>query len=54
MFEIPFKKRLQQFFCKHNYFPVSVTGDYIEIGSEKKEKVVVYKCRECDHVQIIR
>lgn len=54
MFEIPLKKRLQQFFCKHNYFPVAVTDEYIEIGSEKKEKVVVYKCIECEHVQITK
>lgn len=52
MFELSFRKRLAQLFCPHDYYPVAMTDSYHEIGGSKHEKVVFYKCRECEHVQI--
>ncbi|MFP3728520.1 hypothetical protein U8V72_25390 [Priestia filamentosa] len=54
MFEMPIKKRLKQLFCKHNYFAVALTENYKEPGSTSSEKVAVYKCDYCKHVDVVK
>lgn len=52
MHEVPFKKRIKQFFCIHIHYPVILTDDYEEIVSQKKKRVVVYECEKCEHTHI--
>lgn len=54
MFEMPFKKRLKQFLCKHNYFAVAVTDHYQEPTSSLHERVSIHKCDYCEHTVIIK